>query len=72
MFTHNVWQSLVLLASIPFAKSLDFKGADYSSLINLENSGITYSADGTSVYFLILLTIILIFCFSRKIRHDSR
>ncbi|KAE9404643.1 glycoside hydrolase family 53 protein [Gymnopus androsaceus JB14] len=51
MFTYKIWQSLVLLASLPFAKSLDFKGADYSSLINLENSGITYTDDGTAGKF---------------------
>ncbi|KAF8830526.1 hypothetical protein HHX47_DHR2001059 [Lentinula edodes] len=52
MLSQNNWQSLVLfVASLPLAYCLTYHGADYSSLVNLENSGITYKDSGTSEKF---------------------
>ncbi|KAJ3858030.1 glycoside hydrolase family 53 protein [Lentinula lateritia] len=52
MLSQNYWQSLVLfIASLPLAYCLTYHGADYSSLVNLENSGITYKDSGTSEKF---------------------
>ncbi|KAJ3933513.1 MAG: glycoside hydrolase family 53 protein [Lentinula lateritia] len=52
MLSQNHWQSLVIfIASLPLAYCLTYHGADYSSLVNLENSGITYKDSGTSEKF---------------------
>ncbi|KAJ3872311.1 glycoside hydrolase family 53 protein [Lentinula edodes] len=52
MLSQNNWQSLVFfVASLPLAYCLTYHGADYSSLVNLENSGITYKDSGTSEKF---------------------
>ncbi|KAJ3783581.1 glycoside hydrolase family 53 protein [Lentinula boryana] len=51
MFFQKTWQSLVLLVSLPLGNCLTYHGADYSSLVNLEDSGITYKDSGTSEKF---------------------
>ncbi|KAJ4490284.1 arabinogalactan endo-1,4-beta-galactosidase [Lentinula aciculospora] len=51
MFSNKFWQFLIPLALLPSADCLTFHGADYSSLVNLENTGITYKDSGTSEKF---------------------
>ncbi|KAJ3764054.1 glycoside hydrolase family 53 protein [Lentinula raphanica] len=45
------WLLLIASVSLPLVNSLTYHGADYSSLVNLENSGITYTDSGTTGKF---------------------
>ncbi|KAJ3827576.1 glycoside hydrolase family 53 protein [Lentinula raphanica] len=45
------WHLLIASVSLPLVNSLTYHGADYSSLVNLENSGITYTDSGTTGKF---------------------
>lgn len=46
----TLWLALIGL-SIPLVQAITYRGADFSSLINLENQGIRYKDNGTTLPF---------------------
>ena len=64
--------ALAIALLLPFASALTYRGADYSSLINLENSGRVFRDNGSSEWpFFLVAGSVVLTIFLRKLTSST-